>query len=268
MRRWTKAAAVAATTAVATAAAAQLSDVTGYTTTTCSGEDLVYSFDSVQEACRAIGIKAYVEWDVSDECRICDDDSLPPDPPGPGVWVPPCPRGQHGHGWDCHANHVCGDDEIGGGDEDCEACQDGYEPNAAQTACVSPYKVARCERRLDIAVVGWILPRHPNVLAEAASTEIQRGFFPTDEEAAEEHAKAYIRAKMNPLTPDPEPVFVPSVVREDSDQGTCEYEEDVTSSRYETVKDRMLNSVNTRDPWHEYHAIVRNSIMWADEVLQ
>ncbi|MDE0192818.1 MAG: hypothetical protein OXQ90_15805 [Gammaproteobacteria bacterium] len=50
MRRWTKAAAVAAATAVATAAAAQFGDVTGFTTIDCSDEDVVRGFDNVEEA--------------------------------------------------------------------------------------------------------------------------------------------------------------------------------------------------------------------------
>ena len=67
--------------------------------------------------------------------------SQPPYVP-PGIIVPPpaCPAGQHRHDSGCHADHVCGDDEIGGGGEECQPCGAGQIPNPAGTACSTcPY---------------------------------------------------------------------------------------------------------------------------------
>ena len=53
------------------------------------------------------------------------------------VIVPACPGGQHYHaGGGCHGDHECGDDEIGGGSEECEPCGEGQVPNEDGTACV------------------------------------------------------------------------------------------------------------------------------------
>ena len=49
--------------------------------------------------------------------------------------VPGGPAFAEGGG--CHADHECGDDEIGGGDEDCEPCGDGEVPNEDGSACVT-----------------------------------------------------------------------------------------------------------------------------------
>ncbi len=74
-------------------------------------------------------------WDELDGLTTCA--FPPPSPPAP----PPllvCPAGQHfAEGGGCHADHECGDDEIGGGDADCEACPDGEIPNEDGTACVT-----------------------------------------------------------------------------------------------------------------------------------
>ena len=52
--------------------------------------------------------------------------------------VPACPGGQHYHaGGGCHGDHECGDDEIGGGSEECEPCGEGKVPNHNKTACIS-----------------------------------------------------------------------------------------------------------------------------------
>ncbi len=48
--------------------------------------------------------------------------------------VPGGPAFAEGGG--CHADHECGDDEIGGGDEDCEPCGEGKVPNQKKTACI------------------------------------------------------------------------------------------------------------------------------------
>ena len=61
-------------------------------------------------------------------------------PPPPVVVGPPpaCPAGQHlTEGGQCHADHECGDDEIGGGSEECEECGEGKVPNEDRTACVA-----------------------------------------------------------------------------------------------------------------------------------
>ena len=52
------------------------------------------------------------------------------------IIIPGCPGGQHYHAaGGCHADHSCLAGEIGGGDEDCEACPDGEVPNQDQTVC-------------------------------------------------------------------------------------------------------------------------------------
>ncbi len=49
-----------------------------------------------------------------------------------------CRDGHHGHDGSCHADHACGDDEIGGGDRACVPCPAGKVPNADRTACGCP----------------------------------------------------------------------------------------------------------------------------------
>lgn len=107
----------------------------------------------------------------------------------------------------------------------------------------------------------FFLPRHPNVAVQTAGTIVQRGFFPVDLEAAGRHAKAYLFDPRLPV------IYVPSVVEEDSLQGNCNFV-NVTQDRHETVKDRMLRTVNTNPPWDRYRGIKRNSIDWANEVLK
>ena len=129
-----------------------------------------------------------------------------------------------------------------------------------------PYRVGSCLRSLNFPG-SRAFPPHPNVVAERIGRErTQRGFFPADQAAANRIALAYWHSSQNPFSP-PEPViYVDSVVREDPDEGTCQVG-DVTAARFRRVKDRMLRSVHTNPPWHEYHAFERNSIMWAGEVL-
>ena len=71
--------------------------------------------------------------------RSCEISPPPFIPPPPVIVVPPpaCPAGLHLHESGCHADHVCGDDEIGGGSEDCEPCGEGEVPNPDGTACQS-----------------------------------------------------------------------------------------------------------------------------------
>lgn len=263
---------------------------------------------------------SYVPWDCLDEClelkwcvAIPENDGIADclserlalaaceaDPGGGSgggsgggvVIIPGCPGGQHYHAsGGCHADHECGDDEIGGGSEECQACGDGEAPNEDGTACrVCPdgehegqcdafHEVARCERALDIPLAEYLpIPTHPNVLVEnlaLANSEIQRGFFPVNEDLAVDFAKIYVATIGAPGGPIV--VYVDSKVERDADQGICEYEGEVLyegenpvveSPRHDTVKKRMLTTVHTRDPWHQYHALVRNSIKWADEVLR
>ena len=124
------------------AGTAQAGDmVAGFDNVVCAGT-FSYSFDSVDSACADWEIKAYqLESENFGTCHICDDDR-PDDPPvgppiGIGPVVPLCPTGQHAHGWECHSDHVCGDDEIGGGNEECEPCGEGEAPNEDETACVA-----------------------------------------------------------------------------------------------------------------------------------
>ncbi|MYD97447.1 MAG: hypothetical protein F4X98_08690 [Gammaproteobacteria bacterium] len=49
--------------------------------------------------------------------------------------APACPAGQHFSEGQCQADHECGDDEIGGGAVECQACGTGEVPNQDQTVC-------------------------------------------------------------------------------------------------------------------------------------
>lgn len=133
MRRLAKVAAVAASTAVAAEA---VGDVWGYNSYICTDEN-VNRYATVAEACADHGIKAYIDSGegILAECRVCDDDDDGGTGPGGGgtiIIIGPslCPAGtHHRHGSECHADHVCGADEIGGGDEDCEPCGVGEVPH-------------------------------------------------------------------------------------------------------------------------------------------
>ena len=108
-----------------------------------------------------------VVWDCFDEClelKIClavpendgwvdcqsersalaSCEAAPGGGPGGGsggggviiVTPPACPAGQHyNDDGECQGDHVCGDDEIGGGSEECEQCGEGEVPNHDGTAC-------------------------------------------------------------------------------------------------------------------------------------
>ena len=234
-------------------------------------------------------MESYLDWDGDDgeggfvECEVCADSEYddPPTLPPPHVVILPI----HCHGSACHADHVCGADEVGGGDQDCEPCGPGLVPNESGVCavcehgelepggqCAVPYKVARCKRKLEDTPLAVVLLRHPNVLVQDKDgSETQRGFFPQNESLAVFYAQLYLAMKaasvIHPFAPDPVVIYVPSKVEEDPIQGKCRYTE-VEKQRYKEVEDRMLRSVNTRPPWHEYHAIKRNSIDWADEVLK
>ena len=141
MRQLTKVAALAASTAVGVEA---VGDVWGYTTFSCTDE-IVYRYDTVAEACADHGIKAYMDSDegIFPQCRVCDDDDDDggAGPVGGGTIIvggSSCPtETHHRHGDECHADHVCGADQVGGGDEDCRTCGVGLVPNPGGTACQS-----------------------------------------------------------------------------------------------------------------------------------
>ena len=74
--------------------------------------------------------------------RMCEIGPPPLPPPLPPIVIvlppPACPAGQHPDGnGGCVADYVCGDDEIGGGSEECEECGAGQVPNPDGTACVT-----------------------------------------------------------------------------------------------------------------------------------
>ena len=72
--------------------------------------------------------------------EACPSTIGPPSTPPPIIVLPPsCPVGQHrNEDGQCEADHVCGDDEIGGGPVECETCTDGKVPNDDKTECVEP----------------------------------------------------------------------------------------------------------------------------------
>ena len=104
--------------------------------------------------CSAFPTRCQVECNEVNECRdrlgseslLCDIEKqrldicvynvpvvVPPPPPPPA-----CPAGQHlTEGGQCQADHECGDDEIGGGSEECEGCGEGEAPNEDGTECVT-----------------------------------------------------------------------------------------------------------------------------------
>lgn len=79
-------------------------------------------------------------WFQATDFQRCLDANAPdvPVPTDPAVFIPPgaCPAGQHSHAGNCHADHVCGGDEIGGGSAECQECGAGQVPNPEGTACV------------------------------------------------------------------------------------------------------------------------------------
>ena len=81
--------------------------VAGWHNYSCTGT-FAYQSNSPEEVCDELGIKSYaLENEHFAICRWCSDLNPPPPPPGPIIVLPPCPLGSHGHGWQCHANHVC-----------------------------------------------------------------------------------------------------------------------------------------------------------------
>lgn len=138
MRQLTKAAVLIAAAAVAAETFGD--DYAAHTMWNCSDEGRGGRHPSPAAACAVTGAVAFRRMVVGGACIACDDDGIgPPPPPGTVIIIRPiCPEGQHlNDAGECEADHECGDDEIGGGDEDCEACPDGEVPNEDGTECVS-----------------------------------------------------------------------------------------------------------------------------------
>lgn len=108
------------------------------------------------------------------------------------------------------------ENEIGGGNKDCETCPDGLAPNEEKTECLSPFTVARCDRSIQPEYYGRYLPaQHPNVLTEkwkdnVVVESIQRGFFPAAgyEKQAAANAALFLLT-LAPGSPRPDPIYVP-----------------------------------------------------------
>ena len=135
-------------------------------------------------------------------CEISPPPYVPTVPTVPVVIVvppSPCPAGQQLNEGECQADHECGDDEIGGGSEECEACPDGTESNEAGTACEpdGSYTVARCSRPLAgmPEAVARYLPYHENAVSESmvdANSRKELGFFALDMSEALARQRLYI----------------------------------------------------------------------------
>ena len=94
------------------------------------------------------------------DCSGCPGGRVPNEA---GSACVPCAAGSHEDDaapGTCHADHVCDDGEIGGGDRECIPCPVGRVPNAAGTACVCPpgehehddslcHRVGRCHADAD-----------------------------------------------------------------------------------------------------------------------
>ena len=189
---------------------------------------------------------------------------------GPGggggvIIVPACPGGQHYHaGGGCHADHECGDGEVGGGDEDCEACPDGTEPNEAGTACEpdGSYRVAKCTRPVEaLPGIGEYLPHHVNVVSESLPDDrMELGFFAVDMTHALLSAWAYRQLGIRQ--------FTTGSLERDPNLGQCTYK-DVSKGHFETVRNRMKTY-----KWYRYHLVLKNygksgygsCITWAEAV--
>ena len=196
------------------------------------------------------------------------------------IIVPACPGGEHHHaGGGCHADHVCRDDEIGGGSEDCKSCPPGTDANEAGTDCVpnGDYQVGRCTRPVQLpAGAGHLLPHHANAAVKkywAGRYDAELGFFAHNWNEAIANA-ALAKGVFVPRIP---PLYIPGrivlssgSVQADSATATCTFE-NVTKERYETVKNRMDTYAWT-DRYHLTRALsgengYGNCIDWANSVL-
>ena len=187
---------------------------------------------------------------------------------------------------------LCGDDEIGGGHEDCEACPDGEVPNEDRTACVacaygeaSPgkceepfrFRIGRCTRPVDFLhpVVMRHLPLHVNVVVESTDEDggrIVRSFFAVDMKDAVVQAGLYLANPSRIWDPGgaARATFTDGEVRTDGNVGDCDYTMHVSELRYETVKSR----IEAYD-WTDYHLVAAfpgrdgygTCATWVDSVL-
>ena len=123
------------------------------------------------------------------------------------------------------------------------------------------------KREIDLPLdLADYLPTHPNVVVESGDGRTQRGFFPSNSNLAIANGLLWVATLDTPFI-GPVAIYVSSVVREDPVEGECTFT-DVSKQRHDTVEERTVNTVNTRDPWHRYHVVERNSIAWANEVLR
>jgi len=270
--------------AVLTAAAVgteAFGDVAGFARFDCSDE-IASGYATAAEACAADGIRAYRDMDdMRSGCTVCDDDD---DGGGIGtgggtIIIRPasCPAGTHKHGGACHADHVCGDDQIGGGSVDCKNCPPGTDANEAGTDCVpnGDYQVGRCIRPVQLpAGAGHLLPHHANAAVKkywAGRYEAELGFFAHDWHEAIANA-ALAEGVLVSITP---LIYIPGRIVLSSgsvqaDSATCTFE-NVTKERYETVRNRMDTYA-----WTNRYHLTRarpgengygNCIDWANNVL-
>lgn len=223
-------------------------------------------------------------WTEENNLAFCELRGPPRERPVVIVPPPQCPQGQHFNVnvGQCQADHECGDDELGGGSEECKRCGAGKVPNEDGTACLTcehgesgtpgicaepDYVVARCSRPLASLPerVARLLPFHVNVFVKEQRRfppPLERGFFAVDILDAADKAGIFLTSGVV--------VFSEGQVVKDADLGDCVYESDVDSVRYSRVRSRMVNY-----RWTNYHLIVKEHghrgygtcITWADSVL-
>lgn len=119
--------------------------VVGFDNLGCiASSNVVTQFDSIEEACSpTTGVRSFkLESEDFANCHVCNAVTPPPPPPPPlppgtVIVIPACPSGERRHEGGCHADHVCGADQVGGGEEDCRTCGVGLVPNPDGTACQS-----------------------------------------------------------------------------------------------------------------------------------
>ena len=218
-------------------------------------------------------LNACLMWGEEEDCwaeRLAFETccARPPPPPPWIIVLPPppaCPEGQHLNGeGECQDDYECGDDEIGGGAEECEACPDGTEPNEDGTACEqsSTYRVAKCTRPVEaLPVIGEFLPHHVNVVSESTSDDrMELGFFAVDMTHAVLSAWAYRQLNIRQ--------FTAGSLERDPNLGECTYKT-VSKEHFEIVRNRMETY-----RWNRYHLVLKNysrygygsCITWAEAV--
>ena len=162
---------------------------------------------------------------------------------------------------------MCGDDEIGVGDEDCQTCPAGQVPNEGRTACVqsTTYRVAKCTRPLEaleaLPGIGEYLPHHVNVVSESSPGDrMELGFFAADMTHALLGAWAYRQLRVRQ--------FTAGNREQDPNLGKCTYST-VSKEHFQTVRKRMETY-----KWYRFHLVLKNynrtgygsCITWAEAV--